>query len=106
MKSVSVAAATLLITMTAVHAAQRHPDTFADGAHAGNELSSLAARSAPPGLLEEQFRTLAVRTADPYTDGAVRKTDPFGDGAARPAHPFTDGALASLGTADPFSDGA
>ncbi|SCU75857.1 conserved hypothetical protein [Cupriavidus necator] len=40
--------------------------------------------------MDEQFRKVAARKADPYLDGAVRGVDAF-----------TDGALARIGETDP-----
>lgn len=104
MKHALLAGTALLIAMTSAHAAPRERDPFTDGSRA--DAAQVAVRAEPSVLIEEQFRTLAVRKTDPYTDGAVRRPDPFQDGASRPVDPFVDGALAKLGPVDAFSDGA
>ena len=104
MKYTLLASTAFLIAMTSAQAAPRERDPFTDGSHAN--AAQFAVRAEPPVLIEEQFRTLAVRKTDPYTDGAVRQPDPFLDGASRPLDPFVDGALAKLGPVDSFSDGA
>ncbi len=92
MKTVFLTTAALLIATANAHATSRKPDPFTDGARADAVIQQLAARSAPPKLVDEQFRTLAVRKTDPYTDGAVRSVDAYADGAAKPVDTFADGA--------------
>ncbi len=93
MKTVFLTTAALLLIATAnAHATSRKPDPFTDGARADAVIRQLAARGTPPKLADEQFRTLAARKADPYTDGAVRTVDPYTDGAAKPVDTFADGA--------------
>ena len=92
MKTVFLTTAALLIATANAQATSRKPDPFTDGARAEAAIQRLAAHSSSPKLVDEQFRTLAVRKPDPYTDGAVRSVDPYADGAARPVDAFTDGA--------------
>jgi hypothetical protein len=92
MKTVFLTAAALLISTANAQATTSKPDPFTDGARADTAIQQLATRSTAPKLADEQFRTLAARKADPYTDGAVRSADPFTDGAAKPVDAFTDGA--------------
>lgn len=92
MKTLFLATAALLIASANTHASPRKPDPFTDGTRASASIEQLAARTVPPRLVEEQFRTLAVRKADPYTDGALRGFDPYAGGATKPVDAFTDGA--------------
>jgi len=92
MKTVFLTTAALLIATANAHATTQKPDPFTDGARAEAAVRQFAARTASPRLTDEQFRTLALRKVDPYTDGAVRNADPYTDGAARPVDTFTDGA--------------
>lgn len=92
MKTVFLTTAALLIATANAQATTRKPDPFTDGARADAAIQQLATRSTAPNLADDQFRTVAVRKADPYTDGAVRSVDPYTDGAARPVDVFTDGA--------------
>ncbi|CAG9167647.1 hypothetical protein LMG23992_00866 [Cupriavidus laharis] len=92
MKTVFLTTAALLIATANAQATTRKPDPFTDGARVDAAIQQVAARSTSPKLVDEQYRTLAVRKADPYVDGAVRSIDPFTDGAAKPVDALTDGA--------------
>ena len=81
MKTVFLTTAALLIAAANAQATSRKPDPFTDGARAQAAVQQLAARSTPPKLVDEQYRTLAVRKTDPYTDGAAKPVDAFTDGA-------------------------
>ncbi|SOY86919.1 conserved exported hypothetical protein [Cupriavidus taiwanensis] len=101
MKKASIGAALLVVMAAGAQAAVRAPEVYTNGGHVAQALQ----RSQSGRLADEQFRRIAVRKADPFTDGA-RQMDPFTDGAARQVDLFTDGALASIGNTDPFTDGA
>lgn len=93
MKTAMFGAAVVLVMASAAQAAIRSPDVYTDGARAAQGSTPAAGpaqRSQSGRLLDEQFRKVAVRKADPYLDGAVREIDPF-----------TDGALARIGETDP-----
>lgn len=93
MKTAMFGAAVVLVMASAAQAAVRSPDVYTDGARAAHgsiPSAGSAQRSQPGRLVDEQFRKVAARKADPYLDGAVREVDPF-----------TDGALARIGETDP-----
>ncbi|MGH8785396.1 MAG: hypothetical protein ACREYA_09955 [Cupriavidus necator] len=97
MKTAMFGAAVVLVMASAAQAAVRSPDVYMDGARAAQgpiPSAGPAQRSQPGRLVDEQFRKVAMRKADPCLDGAVREIDPF-----------TDGALARIGETDP-SDAA
>ncbi|AVA34735.1 MULTISPECIES: hypothetical protein [Cupriavidus] len=81
MKAIFLATTALLVATSSAHAAPRKPDPFTDGGRASATQAQIAVRNTSQPLVEEQFRTLAVRKADPYTDGAIRTVDVFTDGA-------------------------
>ena len=101
MKKASIGAALMVVMAAGAQATVRAPEVYTNGGHVIEALQ----RSQSGRLADEQFRRLALRKADPFTDGA-RQTDPFTDGAVRQVDLFTDGALAKAGNADPFTDGA
>ncbi|AMR80202.1 hypothetical protein [Cupriavidus nantongensis] len=100
MKKASIGAALITVVAAGAQAAVRAPEVYTNGGHVEALRRSQSGR-----LAEEQFRRIAVRKADPFTDGA-RQMDPFTDGAVRQVDLFTDSALARIGSADPFTDGA
>lgn len=80
MKKASIGAILMVMMAAGAQAAVRTPDVYTDGAHVSEALQ----RSQSGRLADEQFRRIAIRKVDP----------------------FTDGALARIGSADPFTDGA
>jgi hypothetical protein len=102
MKKASIGAILMVVMAAGAQAAVRTPDVYTNGGHVAEALQ----RSQSGRLADEQFRRIAVRKADPFTDGALRQVDLFTDGALRQVDLFTDGALASIGRADPFTAGA
>lgn len=109
MRKAMIGAAVMLVASSAAQATVRSPDVFLDGARSSRlEAPQVATQDFPRhgGLVDEQFRKVAVQKADPYTDGAARPVDPFTDGAIRQVDPFTDGSLAKIGDAEPFTYGA
>ncbi|EON18783.1 hypothetical protein C265_15127 [Cupriavidus sp. GA3-3] len=102
MKKASIGAILIVVMAAGAQAAVCAPDVYTNGGHVAEALQ----RAQSGRLADEQFRRIAVRKADPFTDGALRQMDPFTDGAVRQVDLFTDGALAKIGSADPFTDGA
>lgn len=102
MKKASIGAILMVVMAAGAQAAVRTADVYTDGAHVAEALQ----RSQSGRLADEQFRRIAVRKADPFTDGGLRQVDLFTDGALRQVDPFADGALARIGSADRFTDGA
>lgn len=109
MRKTMIGAAVMLVASSVAQATVRSPDVFMDGARSGRlEAPPVATQDFPRhgGLVDEQFRKVAVRKADPYTDGAARPVDPFTDGAIRQVDPFTDGARAKISKAESCTDKA
>ncbi|UDM52671.1 hypothetical protein [Cupriavidus sp. MP-37] len=92
MKKAMIGAMVMLVIGIEAQAATRNRDAYTDGAHTVEALQ----RSQAGRLVDEQFRKVAIRKPDPFVDGAVRQGD----------DPFADGVLASMGSADAFSQGA
>lgn len=104
MKKAMIGAMVMLAVAAQAQAAVRTPDAYTDGAHAAAEALQ---RSQSGRLVDEQFRKVAIRKADPFVDGARRPLEPFTDGAVRQGNDaFPDGVLARIDSADAFSQGA
>ncbi|SOY41178.1 conserved exported hypothetical protein [Cupriavidus phytorum] len=102
MKKASIAVIVMMGMAASAQAAVRASEVYTNGGHVAEAIQ----RSQSGRLVDEQFRRLALRQADPFTDGARRQMDPFTDGAVRQVDPYGDGAQAKSGSADPFTDGA